>query len=70
LGISQSELGQRVGISRVAVCEYESGRARLSDRTVERMLDVLDIDTQKRAQRRLTAAVRTITSEIERQRAS
>lgn len=53
LKMSQAELGRRVGISRVAVCEYEAGRGSLSDQTLERMLDVLDIDRLKRARAHL-----------------
>jgi transcriptional regulator with XRE-family HTH domain len=53
LGMSQAELGRRVDVSRVAVCEYEAGRGSLSDQTLERMLDALDIDRVERAQRNL-----------------
>jgi|HubBroStandDraft_6_1064221.scaffolds.fasta_scaffold916746_2 transcriptional regulator with XRE-family HTH domain len=49
LGMSQVQLAERIGISRVAVCEFESGRGSLSDATVEKMLDVLDIGTMQRA---------------------
>lgn len=62
LGMSQAELGRRVGVSRVAVCEFEAGRGSLSDRTLERMLDVLDIDVKRRA--RLT--LRRTIAELER----
>jgi transcriptional regulator with XRE-family HTH domain len=53
LKMSQAEFGRKVGISRVAVCEFEAGRGSLSDQTVERMLDALDIDRVKRAQQDL-----------------
>ena len=53
LKMSQAELGFRVGISRVSICEFEAGRGSLSDQTIERMLDTLDIDRVERAQRNL-----------------
>ena len=53
LKMSQAEFGHRVGISRVAVCEFEAGRGNLSDQTLERMLDVLDIDRVERARQNL-----------------
>jgi transcriptional regulator with XRE-family HTH domain len=53
LGMSQAELGRRVDVSRVAICEYEAGRGGLSDQTLERMLDVLGIDGMERAKRDL-----------------
>jgi transcriptional regulator with XRE-family HTH domain len=62
LKLSQSELARRVGISRVAVCEYEAGRGSLSDRTIEKMLDVLDIDVKRRAR----LALRRTIAELER----
>jgi transcriptional regulator with XRE-family HTH domain len=63
LGISQVQLAERVGISRVAVCEYEAGRGSLSDRTVEKMLDVLDIDILRRAKAHIREAARLAQSQ-------
>lgn len=47
LKMSQAELGRRVGISRVAVCEYEAGRENLSDATIERMCTVLEFHRER-----------------------
>ncbi len=69
LKMSQSELARRIGISRVSVCEYEAGRGRLSDRTLERMLDVLEIDCKKRARRQLDAAASVIAGVLDSERA-
>jgi DNA-binding XRE family transcriptional regulator len=68
--MSQANLAALVNITRHSLERYENGALKLSPATVNKICDVLDLDSQKRAKRRLQAAAATIASEIERHRAS
>jgi transcriptional regulator with XRE-family HTH domain len=53
LQMKQTAVARAVGISRVAMCRYESGDLQLSAETLDRIAELLGIDTLKRARRDL-----------------
>ncbi|WP_375443497.1 helix-turn-helix domain-containing protein [uncultured Fibrella sp.] len=42
-GVTQKELGERLGISEVAVNRYEAGNQNLTLRTIQKIVDVLEV---------------------------
>ena len=43
-GVTQRELGERLGISEVAVNRYEAGNQNLTLKTLQKIVDVLDVE--------------------------
>ena len=43
LGISQTELGKKIGVARSTICQYESGRREPDNETLQRLADFFNV---------------------------
>ena len=44
LGLNQEEMGRRIGVSRFAISNYESGNRKITDRTVAQICKEFNVD--------------------------